>query len=271
MNFSDFVRRDKQNRKLNTSVKHFSALGGEDYLGVSFRHFSHIENRKRRPSTKLLAKIFIKTRASERKNLLLSYFQSASEDAPEALEIVKYLEQYLSPEIERETDSVWDSTKRVFFYSDDQLDYFNENSPALRLFNRILLLDSVSLNDARVPLELVKQMDKLGLIQIREKRIHPVTSAYRVPTYENSNPRTVEKGTAFVMNQIRAYVSKEGSPKQQIRYAMQLVKPEMVPMIMEQFTAFKTWIQSLANTGDPKDLVPFVFVGFAKELEKREL
>ena len=103
-----------------------------------------------------------------------------------------------------------------------------------------------------------------GVVQVTNK-------TFRAPSYENSHPRLVAKSTDFIINHIAAYLSKEGSPDQQLRYSMLNVKPEVADLILEQMEFFKKWVQSLAEIDHDSSHIPFVFVSFGKKLRETEL
>ncbi len=73
------------------------------------------------------------------------------------------------------------------------------------------------------------------------------------------------------MKHIDVFISREGSEKQELGYATQMVSRDVADRILEQLRYFKQWVQSLSMSDTTDKSVPFIFVGFAKTLEKRDL
>jgi hypothetical protein len=67
------------------------------------------------------------------------------------------------------------------------------------------------------------------------------------------------------------YISREGSPQQELGYAMQMVSEAAAVRILEQMKAMKRWVQSQASLDNGKGTTPLLYVGFAKKIESREL
>jgi len=271
MNFAGFIKSQVRNNRFATSLQYYKSLGGKDVLGVTSRYFWYVEREERKPSAKLLSRMLQHVSPSDKKTIIISFFKSIFEDPSEAAPVIEYLEKYLFPEVEKTSKSVWDSREKVLFYTEDQLDFLNKNHDALALFKHALLKDSVPRHQIQMDRKKLKTLESLGLIEIKEHIIVPTNNAFRLPSYQNSQPRAVAKAFDYVMNHVDIYASKEGSSSQQFNYAMQMVKPAVARVINQQMVSFKKWIQSFAETSNEPDLVPMLYVGFSKNLENKEL
>lgn len=271
MNFSEFLKQRRTQNNLVSAKEHYEELGGEKVLKISLRHFQQIEGGKYPPSEDLLAALFEKTRPSERKTLVTAYFRSVLSGTSGGTQLIEYLDYHLSPEIEKESKSLWESGRRLMMYSEEQLNFLADNVDALRFHRRLLLLGNCSKNECTLDRGKLKALEKLNLIEVQKDEIRPSRSLYRIPNYENSNPRAVASASDFILKQVDAYISREGSPNQELSYAMQMVTPAVADRILEQMKAFKKWVQSLASTDEGPSMTPLVFVGFAKKMERKEL
>ena len=271
MNFADFLRQRRTNKNIATAKEHYESLGGEKVLQISLRHFQQIESGKYPPSETLLAALFDKTSPSDRRALVLSYFRSVVGEKNIGGALLEYLEQHLSPAVESETKSLWDTTKKLMIYSEDQLDFLTQNTDAMRLHKRLLLLGNTHKSKVNLPKDKLKKLEDLNLIEIADGVIKPSRGLYRIPNYENSNPRAVSKASDYIMKHAELFISKEGSANQELSYAMQMVTPSVAQRILEQMTAFKKWVQSLASSEEGPNMMPFLFVGFAKQIDRKEL
>ncbi len=156
-------------------------------------------------------------------------------------------------------------------YSDSQLDYLVENPDALQLHKRVLLYESLPVKSCHLSQKQLKQLENLDLIEVTSGVIKPSRTLYRLPHYDNSSPRSVAKASNYILKHIDLYASREGSPHQELSYAVQMVSPAVAERILEQMRAFKRWVQSLASKDVGPQVKPFIMVGFAKQLENKEL
>jgi hypothetical protein len=271
MNFADFLKKIRTQKAIATAKEHYEALGGQEVLGISLRHFQQIEAGKYPPSEKLLAALFGKVPASDRRAVVLAYFRSVFESSQEGDSLVQYLDKHLLPALESEKKSIWESNRRLMMYSEAQLDYLIQNPDALRFHKRILLLESVPVKSCELSKKKLKELEELDLIEMKSSEIAPSRTLYRLPHYDNSSPRAVAKATDYILKHIDLYVSKEGSTAQELSYAVQMVSPAVAEQVLEQLRAFKRWVQSLASKDIGPQVRPLIFVGFAKQLESKEL
>ncbi|MGK5088564.1 hypothetical protein WDW86_13480 [Bdellovibrionota bacterium FG-2] len=271
MNFSEFLKERRAQKNIATSKDHYEELGGEKVLGISLRHFQQIESGKHPPSEALLTILFSKVPASARRTVVLAYFLSVFSDNNANKPLLSYLEQHLSPAIESESKSLWESTKRLMMYSEEQLDYLTQNPDALRFHRRILLLDREPKDQCPLTKEKLKKMVSLDLITISGNEILPSRTVYRIPHFDNSSPRLVGKATDYIFKQVEVYSAREGAADQELSYAMQMVSHSTAERILEQMRVFKRWVQSLASTDVGPGVSPLLFVGLVRKIDRREL
>jgi|GEM_PF-2054938 len=272
MNFGAFLRERRGQKNLKSSKEHYEALGGEERLGISLRHFQQIESGKYPPSEKLLAAVFAESVPSDRKALVIAYFKSVLETDARAKDLVDYLTNYLLPEINSQKENIWESDRKRMFYSEEQLDFLIENPDAMRFHKRVMLYEGLEIKYAeRIAEAKLKRMIELDLLTMNETHILPSRNLYRIPAYENAGPREVSKGSEYIRRHVDLFLSREGNDQQVFAQAMQLVTPTVAKRVHEQMEAFKRWVQSTAAPGTDESLVPLLFVGFTKVLSQKEL
>lgn len=271
MNLSDFLKRRRTQKNLATAKEHYEELGGEVALGISLRHFQQIEAGKYPPSETLLAVLFANCKNSEKRDLVLAYFSSVFDHSAVAAPLLNYLEQYLSPAIETETKSLWESARRLMTYTEEQLTYLTENRESMRFHRRVMLLGEVKKQDCSLSTDRLKKLESLDLITVSANKIEPSRNLYRVPNYDNSGPRIVGKATDYILRHVELYGAREGSPDQELSYAMQMVSAPTAVRILEQMRAFKRWVQSLASTDTGPEMSPLLFVGLVRKIDRKEL
>lgn len=272
MKFHEFLTGLRTNKNVVSVKDQFDLLGGEKKLKVSLRHFQGVAAGERMPSEEILLAVFGIISGSEQKACITAYFESVLEKQKTNRELfLEYLDQHLSPGVESETKSIWETGPTHMIYSDEQLDFLTKNPDALRLHRKALLFDKVPLTEVRLPKAKLDQLIELGLTQIENNFVLPSRQTYRLPNYDNSSPRSVAHATDYILAHLHNFISREGSPKQTLGYAMQNVKKKTAVAIVKQMESFKKWVQSQATKEEGPDIVPLIFVGLAKELEKKEI
>lgn len=271
MNFSEFLKQWRTQKDIATAKEHYEELGGEKKLGISLRHFQQIEAGKYPPSEQLLLVVFNRVQASDRHVVVTSFFNSIFGPLENSKGLLEFLMRNLSPAIGEETKSIWESGRRLMTYSDAQLDYLSSHPEAMRFHKRLLLLEDCTIDRSPVPQSMLKALQDLDLIEVKGRNVVPSRSLYRLPHFENSGPRSVAKATDHILKLVDLYVSREGSQKQELSFGLQMVTPVVANRILEQMRAFKRWVQSLATTDTGPNVSPLIYVGFAKELDRKEL
>ncbi len=274
MTFSSFLEEFRRQNNIQTANGLFEFLGGDKTLDMTDRHFRLICKGDQVPSVPLLQVLFDRVNGPDKKNLIISYFQSmmdAKGSAKAGGEIAEYLNQNLLSPIEKVTSSLWDNKQPYMTYSDQQLDYLNQNLTALRIQKKLLLKGELPITEFNAYQKTFTELKDLELIEHKKDKVYPSRIKYRLPIPQNSPPRMVLKGTDHIMNVMNLYLSKEGSPRQEISYGLQMVERSIAPRILEQVESFKRWVQSLAVKDTKANSVPLVFIAVTKQLEEREL
>ncbi|HAR41268.1 MAG TPA: hypothetical protein DCS07_01330 [Bdellovibrionales bacterium] len=273
MNFSEFLVRFKKQKNLTSTAELFKILGGEKNLGVKLRQFREIEAGKIPPSVPLFVSLYERIESAEKKDLVCAFMHTlvTLKGDRRGKEIPEYLEQSLMPPLEKGAKDFWDETKTFMTYSAEQLEFLTQNPDVLRLHKQVLLFDSVPISSSYLRKADLERMKELELVEYNSKEIRPSRISYKVPGYRDSGARQASKATDYILKHVDLYISKEGSPKQELSYACQMVSQSAAQRIREQMLFFKRWIQSLTVRENAPDSVPLVFMGFVKELEEREL
>lgn len=273
MNFAEYLQNRQLHQNLTTAAEHYRKLGGKKKLGISVRHFQQISSGMRPPTEHLLSAIFDQVDVNDRRTITTAFFKSVLRGQKEGKLLIEYIENHLTPAIEGTTSSVWDKSKSVTFLNEEQMEFFISQPAALRCYQKVILLDQAKRDEVNLSQSNLEMMLKLGLVAIKNNVITPTNRLFRIPTFENSGASLVRMGSELIEKILGLYVSKEGNPKQEVHLRIQLVTRSAAERISEQFKNLNKWIQSLANDSDPSgpDLVPLIFYGVTKVMEKKDL
>lgn len=269
MNFSDFLKGLKTKQNFSSTRELYEFLGGEKFLEMSLRNFQLVESGTRPPSEKFFRIMITKIPREEYRNAVIAYFSTHL--SPECEEFLTYLNQHLSHPINRENKSLFDSDRPTMMYSEEQLNYLTHNADAMRLHHRIMLWEKIESEKLVGKQELVDELVRLSLVERTSWGIKSSRTVFRVPSYENSPPSAVRRANRYLYTSLNSYLSEEGAENQQVSFAFQLVTKENAIKILDQVLSLKKWIQSISEFDLHADLVPFLYLGFGKQLESREL
>jgi hypothetical protein len=81
----------------------------------------------------------------------------------------------------------------------------------------------------------------------------------------------LSKATDYILKLLEIFVSKEGSPLQELSFTFQMVSPEAAAKIRERTKALKRYVQSLGSRKMGEGVTPFLYVCLAKQLEPKDL
>ncbi len=270
MNFAQYLKQYKIKNNLNTSKSCYEALGIEKELQITYQQYHLIESGKQKPSEKFLCALFKKIPTVDHKIVILSYLRTVLNELDGGELILDYIFKYLTPPVSKGNKNLWEIKKNISLYSDEQLTFLTNNPRVMRFHKRVLLYENVPLAECPLRKDEIKKLKNLYLIKVMNKVVMPFNTFYQTPTPANSNPRSVSKATDYILKHIDLFISKEGSERQKLLYCIHMVPPHLVPTILEEFRAFKRWLDSLAtDKGTPGD-VPFFFMGIAKQLDKNK-
>ncbi len=270
MTFSDFLKRLRKARGLSSIKELYDFLGAEEGLGIKVRTFQQIEKGDYPPSFTVLSAVFKMAHPNEKKDLIKSFFHSSAKQANDP--ILDYIDKYLSPEIESNDASLWSGDRKFDVYSDEQIRYLAEHPEALVFHRKLLYLERVAMSECRIPREQILKLKALGLLEMRGKYFIPPNTLYKLPHYGANSARSVSRASDYILKQVELFVAKEGSDKQHVGYAGQMISKQSATVILEQMVSFKKWVQSMSSKSTSKeDNVPFLYVGYGKVLDWNEL
>lgn len=272
MDFSEYLQSRKVNKHFRSSRELFDFYGGNKNLKISLRQFRNIESGVIPPTIELLGRMFSCEAFELRHELLQAYFNSHLGQKPEFSELISYIGGHLSQSLVAGKFD-WESLKYTF-YNDGQLDLLVKNAAAFKLWRRILLLDKVPASDPGIDKKALEALIDEELVKRDGRYLKPRSSLFRIPAYGKAPPRTIAKTYDFIRNHLDNYLSREGSERQELKFSMQLMTPEMAKTAREQAAAYIRWFQShvVLNADTYKGpLVPVVGVIFCKELFDAEL
>lgn len=274
MTFSLFLKQLKHRRGIKSSKDHYNTLGGEEDLKISLRHFQDIESGKHPPSEEVFVKVFNQLESLYKKDCLLSYLTSKLQDVNDASSVVEFIDSSVKLTIPSEKKDYWDSKLDQYKeYTKEQLTFLSSFDDALRLHKRLLLYDNerVSIESIKIEKSILQKMKELKLIKTDGKYISVNSSYSRVPRFESSTPSTLSSATNFILENINAFIAKEGSETQGLFYASQLMDRDAATKVISTQENIKGEIHALASDKPTENCVPFVFVSFCKILDKKEL
>jgi hypothetical protein len=272
MYFKDLIKKSKSQFNCTNSGQLYSFLGGEKALKIKLRQFQLIEAGAQNPSSRVLSVFLEKVQKSEWHEWIAAFVVTLMKDTDCRSDVSDYLKQHLTPAFEKSKSSTWTAARPFSIFSDNQLELLSQDSEAFLLFKRILIDDGVESSQVRAAQEVVQKLIDLKLIQRKKARLIPTNERFRAPDPDISPPRTTAKSNKYILAHLTNYLTLEGNQKQVLRYGQQYMLKEKSELVREQLLNVRNWIQSLAiSDGPPDQMVPFVFVLFGKELERREL
>lgn len=249
--------------------KQFEGLGGEKKLSTALRNFQLVESGRSPPTTKLFLSLFRSLPREEYKNAVTAFFESHLDPKKDA-ELLAYLDQNLSPAVASDNRSVFETTKSLT-YSAEQLEILTKDLDAMRLHHKVFLWERVSPTELQGREATAK---KLVAHQLAERDadggLKPARAVYRVPSFETAPPALVRSASKYFDSILDAYISEEGSARQNVSFALQLVSPHIAHQILAQMAAVKRWVQNVASSDTGPGLVPFLFMSYGKQLEDKE-
>jgi hypothetical protein len=270
-NFSSFLRQRATNKPCASARQRFESLGGSSTLRVSLRQYQHLEGNRQPPSASVLVELFKQVTGTEKKDLIISFFNSYFEHQDtDVSPIAEYLKQYLHPQMDSNSETIWGRGRNTVMYSDEQLLFLTENAAALRLHSQLFLLGEVPRADVSLTEAQLLKMQELSLVEIRNESIFPTHETYRIPTYENSNSRSVSYGTNLILRKLDLLAAREGNPGQRLFCTTMNVKKHMVESIFNQLESLLSWIQTLAINDASSETTPLFFLTFGKRLTKMD-
>lgn len=272
MTFSIFLKNLKEKYELKSTVELFNHLGGKDKLSMTIRNFSLLESGDLAPSIAAFSSIFRQLQSDEYRDAVLSYFNTNVEEAQNK-ELLGYLTNNLSFsrfKVEKVASSKSDD--RLGFNS-DQLSYLIENVEAMKLLNKIVLFKEVPKSSLTAKQDLVKKLKQLKLINEDRKSLLPTSFKYKLPSFSDSSSKNVRLASKLILNQIDTFISEEGTIKQTFAYAFHLLTSYQIKLINDEINRIKSLISDFAfenSESNVDSLIPYLFVGFGKEIEQKE-
>jgi hypothetical protein len=268
MKFNSFLKYLKDKEKLTSATALYMHLGGERHLKIGQRNFLQLYSGSRQPSFEVFTKVIEKLPTEEFKAALIAYLKGFEVNSKGAISVIDYIQENLSIKIDKKTPDVWDVIKDVKVLNENQLNYLNDNPEAMRFLDLLVLKEKLSLNFFKGKAEIIKNLEKLGLLEIvKGNEIRRPFQGLKVPTQVNSPSPIAIKGIKHIKSKIDNYSTSENNPDQKFIYSLQSIKKEHLPHILDQLTTLDKWIRSLAEMDDHfEDNMPFVFVSFARGL-----
>lgn len=270
MKYSEFLKQLRTKMNAKNTADLYRMLGGEEKLGISLRHFQSVENGTRTPPECLFMSLFRTISPSDKKAYVISFMTSLLENT-DSSDLLSYLEKYLSPEIERKQQSVWDS-KNSSYLTDEQMAFLIDNPDCFKFHKKLLMQEKVPLASIALKKQKIDDMKRLELIKVVGKYMIPYSIVCRLPTTETHGPKSVSIASNYILKHLDFFLSREGEDSQSLGYGFQMVTTSNARRIHEQVLSLKKWIQSLASKPEAHEpLVPLLFVGFSKTVTWKEI
>lgn len=270
MLFHEYLKRLKAQNNFHSNRELFDHFGGETKLGISYPSFKQIMVGARPPTPKTLNAIAASVPSSDLKEVTIAFFESffGKVDLTKNI-IVEYLNDYLHHNISKMKKSAWEGHKNVMYFTEKQMAYLSNNHTAIGIHKNVLLYEKVpkSTVDEKIKNELIE----LYLIKEEGDFVVPTSTLYKIPQFKTAPPSVVSNATELRLQQVRAFISMEGSENQLLGYTTQLVNEKYVEKITNDLVYFKNWIRSMAAGPEDKDAVPMTYFSFFKKLTSGEL
>lgn len=269
MNFAEFLLKRKRKYNIPTTKDHYESLGGQMGLSMTLRHFREIESGNHKPPEKLFEVLFKKVSETEKKDLVIAFFNSILSSKTSKL-VSEFIEVSMmsAPPV---AENIWNSSILSAFYTSEQLDYLIKNEDALLFHKKVLLYEKVSEKSVTLSRSKINRLIDLDLISLSRGYYTTFRQIYMLPRFEDSNPKEVMKATQYIMKNKEIFLQGQGSQDQDLSYVFQLVDKDIIPVIVEQIKGFKKWIKSFAQPIPTPNSKPFMFISFSRALSEKEL
>ncbi len=268
MNFHTFLNDLGNELNCNSATKLYKKLGGKAKLDIGLRQFQIIFSGQSKPTTALLMAVLRNVEFGSYRTALQAFFQSVAGE--EDSNFLNYLEVGLRESIRPPDKQQWKNIPEVKLYTEEQIHFLKSNSEALRIHQKILLLNEIPIRDEESPI--IEQLCKIKLAKIANNRIVSTAEAFKIPSEFNSLPRTTRLASEYIVESMRTFLSFEGSESQKLDMITQAISKEDLPHILDETAKLKKWIQSLGQKEIVEgSSVPFIYIGFAKGLVKGEI
>ena len=269
MDFAEFLLKRKMKFNFSTTKEHYDSLGGQTGLSMTLRHFREIESGNQKPPEKLFEVLFNKVSLGEKKELVVAYFNSTLSSKTSKL-VGDFIEKTMMS-APPTAENIWNTKTLSAFYTSEQLDYLIKNEDALLFHKKVLLYDKISEQGATLSKTKLDRLVELDLISLSKGYYTTFRQIYRLPRYDVSIPKEVEKATEYILKNRDIFFLNQGSQDQDLSYVFQLVDKDMIPVILEQLKVFKEWVQSFAQPVPTPTSKPLLFISFSRALNEKDL
>jgi len=270
MKFKEFLVDLTKQKNCKSIAELFKTLGGERKLGITLRTFRAVYGGQIPPSHNFFTALFTDLPNHLRKDALVAYFDSSTENPKEREQITDYLSERLTVQISEEIQSLWQKREPQLF-SEKQLQFLSSSNEVVRIYNRIICHAGTDHSEMTTPDQklILKKLTELGIIQVENGRFTPAKTLFRLPHQDNSPRELVVPATEFILRHLNAFIAKEGAPQQQeLGFSFHTCLKRDAEKILEQMKYFKRWVQNFGLTEDHPDEVSFVWIDFGRILQK---
>lgn len=273
MVFGDFLVQLQKKMGCKSIAELFYILGGEDVLSMSLRNFNLLAANKQKPSFAAFESVFQNLGQEDYKNALTAFIESNTKRDSIVLDFVKNHIDEIAGKVK---DSFWKNKENVVTqtWNKNQLTYLFSNSAALRIYYKLIFYKKIKLSDLDRKKEIVSDLLTLNLAIKNDLFIECSPCYYKLPSYELDAPESVRLSNLFIKSILEAFVSLEGSDTQSITHVAALLSRENSKKIRAEMLKIKTLMLEYAEKDietDQASTVPFIMMGFAKELSSRDL
>ncbi len=267
MHFSKFLQAIKFRNQLKTTSELFAFLGARETLDMGQRNLAMIESGDLLPTVSALGNITQSLKKEDFREAILSFFKD-NLDSEKHRRLLDYLECNLLPGVN--TIDKKDSTTSYVEMNEEQLSFLVGNRSAMILMNKIGLYEESKIDYCNVDSDLIDKLVKLKLLTKDKSALKPKSTNIKLPSFSKSSAKKVRLTSKFILNHIDAYLAEEGSENQEFAYSFYLLTPSQRKIILEEISRIKKLIFSFSAETNMEEANPFLFVGFGKELVKKD-
>lgn len=267
MYFSKFLQAIKLRNNLKTTSEFFAFLGAREKIDMGQRNLAMIESGDLLPTVSALGNITQSLRKEDFREAVLSFFKD-NLDPEKHKRLLDYLDCNLLPGFNATEKK--DSTASYIEMNEEQLSFLVENRSAMVLMNKIGLYEESKFDYNNVDSNLLDKLVELKLLTQDKSAIKPRSTNIRLPSFSKSSAKKVRLTSKFILNHIDAYLAEEGSENQEFAYSFYLLSPTQRKIILDEISRIKKLIFSFSAETTMGEANPFLFVGFGKELTKKD-
>lgn len=268
MKFSDFLKNRQNRLGFSTAKEHFEHLNGKD-SNFDLRLFQAITSGTRNPTTEFFGWIFSQINDREKKQCLISYFNTKIKtDQNHCNSVIDYLKDTIDDIYYFKPDSSKERT--AYTLNSTQVDFLSTSDEALLLWNKLTLFNKVSASN-NISNDVINKMRSIGLVDLKSNQLICKDFNYIYPI--NSNPHTVKNIERIFIKNVEFFFSLLNKDLQIQTMRFAIIEKDLYGYIKDKMQSLndiitKNTFRRQKSDGDQK----IIFLSsFLRELKENEI